>query len=60
MHQMTRKIDDYAQGVTSERWQIDRVYVSRKEEGRGHANIEDWGMLLYKNSRTSLKRAKKG
>ena len=36
-----KKASDYAQVFTPERDNIDRLYVSRKEWGRGLTNIED-------------------
>ena len=36
---MDKKIDYYVQVLTSERWH--RLYVPRKEEGRGLTSIED-------------------
>ena len=36
-----------------------RIYLSKKEGGRGHVSIEDNLDVSYEDSRTTLKRAKK-
>ena len=52
-----KKVGEYAQGLASERWH--RLYVSRKEGGRGNASIKDYVNNQFKYLRKKLKRTKK-